>query len=174
MTTPRVRWPSVLQVKKFSETVTVKINPLRPPKRAVFIDRETCSHVIWNIKLILTKRVNFFWMPQLKRNNSPKIIFKRFIADDISSSSGLRFPAPHTPPSNPLTPASPHTATGGGGSQGFLQSPPSIRQPSPAMPPHASPGLLDRKIVFEWNASDVEHRRSVNCLFSIFMSSTVA
>ena len=65
-----------------------------------------------------------------------------FLVDDVSSSSGLRFPAPHTPPSNPLTPASPHTATGGGGSQGFLQSPPSIRQPSPAMPPHASPGEL--------------------------------
>ena len=51
------------------------------------------------------------------------------------STAGLKFHAPHTPPSNPLTPASPH---------GILQSPPapSIRQPSPAPSsnmPHPSP-----------------------------------
>ena len=50
--------------------------------------------------------------------------------------AGLKFHAPHTPPSNPLTPASPH---------GILQSPPApnIRQPSPAPPqgqPTPSPG----------------------------------
>ena len=56
-----------------------------------------------------------------------------------SQAGGLKFHAPHTPPSNPLTPASPH---------GILQSPPApnIRQPSPA-PSHAgqpapSPGFM--------------------------------
>ncbi|QQP57449.1 Uncharacterized protein FKW44_002448, partial [Caligus rogercresseyi] len=40
-----------------------------------------------------------------------------------SEEPGLRFNTPHTPPSNPMTPASPHTA-------GFLQSPPSsLRNP---------------------------------------------
>lgn len=43
-------------------------------------------------------------------------IFVAFIVDDITSATGLRFPAPHTPPSNPLTPASPHTS-----SSSFLQ-----------------------------------------------------
>lgn len=72
---------------------------------------------------------------------SPMAIGGHISSDEISSTTGLRFPAPHTPPSNPLTPASPHTSTGGGGSSSaFLQSPPSIRQPSPAMPPQASPG----------------------------------
>ena len=52
--------------------------------------------------------------------------------------AGLKFPAPHTPTSNPLTPASPH---------GILQSPPApnIRQPSPAPPqgqPTPSPGFM--------------------------------
>ena len=48
-----------------------------------------------------------------------------------TGSSGLKFQTPHTPPSNPLTPASPH---------GFLQSPPAMRQPSPAGAPYPSPG----------------------------------
>ena len=54
-------------------------------------------------------------------------------------SSGLRFAPHHTPPSNPLTPMSPH-----GGQQttsNLLQSPPSHRQPSasPAPSPHQFP-----------------------------------
>ena len=61
-------------------------------------------------------------------------------ASSLTSSSGLKFQTPHTPPSNPLTPASPHNL----GSQ--LQSPPSIRQPSPApastQQPTPSPGFM--------------------------------
>ena len=53
---------------------------------------------------------------------------------------GLKFHAPQTPPSNPLTPASPHAGGGGGSSSSagqFLQSPPpaNVRQPSPAQQP---------------------------------------
>uniref|UniRef100_A0A0K2TAA1 Mediator of RNA polymerase II transcription subunit 14 n=1 Tax=Lepeophtheirus salmonis TaxID=72036 RepID=A0A0K2TAA1_LEPSM len=56
------------------------------------------------------------------------------MSTDDTSNSGLRFNTPHTPPSNPMTPASPHTV-------GFLQSPPSsIRNPSPASQPVPSPG----------------------------------
>jgi hypothetical protein len=76
-------------------------------------------------------------------DNPPSPMTVGGVADDTPSNppsvgAGLRFQAPHTPPSNPMTPASPH---------GFLQSPPAsnIRQPSPApaapnLPPHASPG----------------------------------
>lgn len=52
------------------------------------------------------------------------------------TTEGLRFNTPHTPPSNPLTPASPHTNASLGG---FLQSPPSIRNPSPATPSTQQP-----------------------------------
>ena len=50
-----------------------------------------------------------------------------------SDGSGLKFAPPQTPPSNPLTPASPHGST-------FLQSPPTHRQPSAS--PAPSPGLF--------------------------------
>ncbi len=54
-------------------------------------------------------------------------------------SGGLRFHAPQTPPSNPLTPASPHGPTSNQPQQ-FLQSPPSsVRQPSPQQPSPAGP-----------------------------------
>ena len=49
---------------------------------------------------------------------------------------GLKFAPPQTPPSNPLTPASPH----GTQNAGFLQSPPTHRQPSAS--PAPSPGGL--------------------------------
>ena len=51
-------------------------------------------------------------------------------------SGGLKFAPPQTPPSNPLTPASPH----GSQSTAFLQSPPTHRQPSAS--PAPSPGLF--------------------------------
>ncbi|XP_001354245.3 mediator of RNA polymerase II transcription subunit 14 isoform X1 [Drosophila pseudoobscura] len=57
--------------------------------------------------------------------------------------SGLRFPAPHTPPSssNPHTPASPHPSAGGGGA---AQSHGNFNLTSPPAPhmPHPSPGGL--------------------------------
>ncbi|TMW50711.1 hypothetical protein DOY81_004211 [Sarcophaga bullata] len=62
--------------------------------------------------------------------------------------SGLRFPAPHTPPlsSNPHTPASPHPSAGGGssGNTGNTQSHPNYNLTSPPGPhmPHPSPGGL--------------------------------
>ena len=49
--------------------------------------------------------------------------------------SGLKFAPPITPPSNPLTPVSPH-----GQQSTFLQSPPTHRQPSAS--PAPSPGFL--------------------------------
>jgi len=52
-------------------------------------------------------------------------------------SSGLKFPSHHTPPSNPLTPMSPH---GGQSQSNLLQSPPSNRQPSAS--PAPSPGVF--------------------------------
>eukprot|EP00095_Tigriopus_kingsejongensis_P000362 snap_masked-scaffold319_size207808-processed-gene-0.2 protein:Tk00362 transcript:snap_masked-scaffold319_size207808-processed-gene-0.2-mRNA-1 annotation:"mediator of rna polymerase ii transcription subunit 14" len=52
----------------------------------------------------------------------------------------LRFPTPHTPPSNPMTPASPLTGVPSSNNPGFLQSPPSnMRNPSPATLPQPSP-----------------------------------
>jgi len=48
--------------------------------------------------------------------------------------TGLKFAPPITPPSNPLTPVSPH------GQQPFLQSPPTHRQPSAS--PAPSPGVF--------------------------------
>uniref|UniRef100_A0A1A9V3Z5 Mediator of RNA polymerase II transcription subunit 14 n=1 Tax=Glossina austeni TaxID=7395 RepID=A0A1A9V3Z5_GLOAU len=62
--------------------------------------------------------------------------------------SGLRFPAPHTPPSssNPHTPASPHPSAGGGVGTGSsnAQSHPNYNLTSPPGPhmPHPSPGAL--------------------------------
>ncbi|XP_065361680.1 mediator of RNA polymerase II transcription subunit 14 [Calliphora vicina] len=62
--------------------------------------------------------------------------------------SGLRFPAPHTPPlsSNPHTPASPHPSAGGGSSTsgGNSQNHPNYNLTSPPGPhmPHPSPGGL--------------------------------
>lgn len=62
--------------------------------------------------------------------------------------SGLRFPAPHTPPlgSNPHTPASPHPSAGGGSSTntGNTQNHPNYNLTSPPGPhmPHPSPGGL--------------------------------
>ncbi|TDG47352.1 hypothetical protein AWZ03_006211 [Drosophila navojoa] len=59
--------------------------------------------------------------------------------------SGLRFPAPHTPPSssNPHTPASPHPSSSGGGASGG-QSHANFNLTSPPAPhmPHPSPGGL--------------------------------
>lgn len=59
--------------------------------------------------------------------------------------SGLRFPAPHTPPSssNPHTPASPHPSAGGGSGSG-AQSHANFNLTSPPAPhmPHPSPGGL--------------------------------
>merc|ERR1719259_752036 len=52
-------------------------------------------------------------------------------------SSGLKFPSHHTPPSNPLTPMSPH---GGQSQSNLLQSPPSNRQPSAS--PAPSPAVF--------------------------------
>jgi len=49
--------------------------------------------------------------------------------------TGLRFAPPITPPSNPLTPVSPH-----GQQSAFLQSPPTHRQPSAS--PAPSPGVF--------------------------------
>lgn len=63
--------------------------------------------------------------------------------NEEQSGVGLRFNTPHTPPSNPLTPASPLTGTttsSSAANPGFLQSPPSgIRNPSPANIPQPSP-----------------------------------
>ena len=56
--------------------------------------------------------------------------------DPQEGQGGLKFAPPQTPPSNPLTPASPH----GSQSAGFLQSPPTHRQPSAS--PAPSPGLF--------------------------------
>ncbi|XP_068142124.1 mediator of RNA polymerase II transcription subunit 14 isoform X2 [Drosophila tropicalis] len=62
--------------------------------------------------------------------------------------SGLRFPAPHTPPSssNPHTPASPHPGAGGGGGGGggSTQGHGNFNLTSPPAPhmPHPSPGGL--------------------------------
>ena len=56
--------------------------------------------------------------------------------DPQEGQGGLKFAPPQTPPSNPLTPASPH----GSQNAGFLQSPPTHRQPSAS--PAPSPGLF--------------------------------
>ena len=74
----------------------------------------------------------------------------------------MKFQAPHTPPSNPLTPASPH---------GILQSPPgpNIRQPSPAPAlPHASPGPQNQPtpspgIQVESKLIIIEKKKSKKC-----------